>query len=257
MKKIIHFSDLHVGYKDLGERFNCICNNLIFEKEPAADYIVVITGDLVDSALEPAYFREAKMCIEKLEKSGFKVLVVPGNHDYGNGAYGRKKYVDQFKEVFFGTTDIEYPKLDIIENIAFMGLDSMAEELNWTDRLFAQGELGNKQLKRLEKILASTEVAACKYRVVYLHHHPFDPRFLRELKDSDELGAVLQVNGKIDALLYGHNHHGKKRNGKWDIPRCYDAGSTTSKQNAPAYHRVIDLDRDARWDYDADLRCVF
>lgn len=41
--------------------------------------------------------------------------------------------------------------MDIIENIAFMGLDSMAEELNWTDRLFAQGELGNKQLKRLEK----------------------------------------------------------------------------------------------------------
>lgn len=84
-EKIIHFSDLHVGYKDLGERFNCICNNLIFEKEPATDYIVVITGDLVDSALEPAYFREAKMCLEKLEQSGFKVLVVPGITIMGMG----------------------------------------------------------------------------------------------------------------------------------------------------------------------------
>lgn len=257
MKKIVHFGDLHIGYKDLGERFNCICSNLIFEKEPAEDYVVVITGDLVDNALEPANFTEAKMYIEKLEERGFKVLVVPGNHDYGNGAYGRKKYVAQFKDVFFGTTDIEYPKLDIIENIAFIGLDSMAEELDWTDRLFAQGELGSKQLKRLKTMLASAEVSNCEYRVVYLHHHPFDPRFLRELKDANKLGLILQASGKIDALLYGHNHHGKKHNGKWKIHRCYDAGSTTSKENAPAYHRIIDFLRDARWDYDADLRGVF
>ena len=46
MKQIIHFSDLHIGYGNLGRRFDVICNNLIFEKASAEDYVVVITGDL-------------------------------------------------------------------------------------------------------------------------------------------------------------------------------------------------------------------
>ena len=48
MKKIIHLSDLHVGYKDLGERFQCIADDIIFLKQPAANYVIVITGDLAE-----------------------------------------------------------------------------------------------------------------------------------------------------------------------------------------------------------------
>ncbi len=66
------------------------------------------------------------------------------------------------------------------------------------------------------------------------------------------LQAVLKNNGKIDALLYGHNHLGKKRNGVLGIPRCYDAGSSTRKDSSVGEHRVIDLSRDPRM-----LRCGF
>ena len=129
----------------------------------------------------------------------------------------------------------------------------MAEEVHWYDSLFANGELGEKQLERLDKILSRKSVQDCAYRVVYLHHHPFDPLPFHELKDSKELGETLKKHGNIDAILYGHNHIGKKRNGSWGIPRCYDAGAATRKDNDAGYHRVIDLTRDARLDYDGDF----
>jgi 3',5'-cyclic AMP phosphodiesterase CpdA len=253
MKKIIHLSDLHVGYKDLGERFRGIIDNMIFLKEPASDYVVVITGDLVENAGRSSNYREVRTYLETLKAAGFTVLVVPGNHDYGTGDLGSKKYVDLFKKAFFGKTNVGYPKLDILDEIAFIGLDSMADELHWYDRLFANGELGPAQLARLDRMLKRKSVRSCDYRVIYLHHHPFDPRPLHELKDSEELGRVLAKHGNVEALLYGHNHAGKKRNGKWGIPRCYDAGTTTHKQGRPGEHRVIDLSRDPRWDYDADF----
>ncbi len=257
MKKIIHLSDLHIGYGDLGERFQCVSTNMIFEKEPAKDYVVVITGDIVERARDD-YYDEAKMYMERLDEAGFTVLVVPGNHDYGTGAWGSKKFVGRFKKTFFGKTDVTYPKLDIIQGTAFIGLDSMAEELHIYDALWANGELGDAQFKRLDRMLSRKTVKDCKYRVVYLHHHPFDPLSTwHQLKDSADLKKVLSKHGNINALLYGHNHLGKKHNGKWGISRCYDAGSSTRKNDAVGDHRVIDLSQDARWDYDADFHCNY
>jgi 3',5'-cyclic AMP phosphodiesterase CpdA len=253
MRKIIHLSDLHVGYRDCADRLACVVGNLIFAKEPASQYVVLITGDLVESALKERSRAEVKRHVETIRQAGFTVLVAPGNHDYGTGDLGYKRYVPIFKQTFFGDVGVEYPKVDVIEGVAFIALDSMAEELNWHDRLFAQGELGRHQLERLDGCLTAPQVAACTHRVIYLHHHPFDPRILHELKDSAALGEILRGRGNVDALLYGHNHEGKKRNGKWGIARCYDAGSSTRKQHAAGFHRVIDLSRDARLDYDADM----
>lgn len=261
MRKIIHLSDLHIGFTEnqgghyaaMGTRFNSIIDNIAFTKQPASNYIVLVTGDLVDTALNPANYEETMLYFNKLRDYGYTVLPVPGNHDYGTGALASKKFVNEFKRTFFGTHDIIYPKLDIIDKIAFIGLDSMAEELHWYDRLGANGELGDPQLERFAQLLTELDKdKSCKYRVVYLHHHPFDPEPLHELKDSEKLKAILKGR-RIDALLYGHNHKGKKRNGRWDIPRCYDAGSSTRKLGSTGYHRVIDLNRDARFDYDGDF----
>jgi 3',5'-cyclic AMP phosphodiesterase CpdA len=253
MKKIIHFSDVHVGYHDCGDRFQGIVRNVIFTKEPASAYVIAVTGDLVESSLGGLNYEEAEIYINRLREAGFTLLLAPGNHDYGTGTLGNKKYVPIFKKLFLGNAEIVYPKLDILDEIAFITLDTMAEELHWYDRLFAQGELGRAQLERLDSALARDDVRQCRYRVVLMHHHPFDPWRWHELKDSDALSEVLMGRRNIDALLYGHNHLGKTRNGKWGIPRCYDAGTTTRKQGMPSLHRVIDLTRDPRWDYDANF----
>ena len=253
LKKIIHLSDLHIGYRDMGKRFGSIADDIVYLKQPAENYVIVITGDIVEKASD-SHYRSALRYCTTLRTAGFSVLVVPGNHDYGSGAIALRKNVRVFKGIFFDSIEVTYPKLDFIGGIAFIGLDSMAEELHWYDALFAQGEQGSAQLQRLNEMLGDARVKRCAWRVVYLHHHPFDPRPLHELKDSNELGEIVRAHGNIDALLYGHNHEGRIHNGVWGVPRCYDAGSATHKDDGGDYHRVINLERDARWDYDADFR---
>ena len=185
------------------------------------------------------------------------------NHDYGTGNLGNKKFVKLFKKAFY-EAEVDYPKVDIIAGIAFIGLDSMAEELHWYDELWAEGQLGEKQIKKLEEILSMKKIRSCRKRVIYLHHHPFKWRPLHQLKDARKLKKVLTQamnNGiSIDAILFGHNHEGNAHNGKWGIPRCYDAGTATLKTRAKyvswsswfkvqSSTRVIDLNKDPASDY--------
>jgi len=256
MKKIIHLSDLHVGHEDCGTRFRTIIDNITFLKQPAMNYIILITGDIVENATQPEQVNEAVDAIEQFEERGYRVLVVPGNHDYGTGSWGDIKFVDSFKKKFFKLPHISYPKLNIIDELAFIGLDSTAEELHWHDRIFSEGELGKDQLKRLKGILGKPEVAGRK-KIIYLHHHPFDFKFGMQLKDKNELKKIIE--NKIDALLFGHYHNhsssaGKIFHGIWGIPRCYNAGTSTHKNGHIGVHRVIDLSNDdPRMDYDGNF----
>jgi len=239
MKSIIHLSDLHVGYKDFNKRLLSVVDHFISQLgDHAQDYILVITGDLVDNAHHLESFHIVKSRLNDLKQAGFKhILIIPGNHDFGTGDHGDKKFVKIFSEIFYPDRQ-DFPRKDIIDGLALIGLNSMAEELNWYDSLFAQGEIGKQQLQVLEKMLKEPDVRTCRKRVVYLHHHPFDYRPLHQLKDARKLKRVLKNAMKegitIDALLFGHNHEGNACNGKWGIPRCYDAGSITFKPR-PSY----------------------
>lgn len=250
MKKVIHFSDVHIGFEDMHKRFYEVISNLATLKQPAGDYVVVITGDIVDKASDENYLMGRKY-LDVLSNYGYKVLVVPGNHDYGSGDSADEKWVKEFKKQFFDNVNITYPKLDVIDEVAFIGLDSMEAELHWWDKGGGDGELGKEQLGKLDAMLRSDKVKDC-LKVVYLHHHPWDPIPRHKLKDSDKFCDVLK-NHKVDALLFGHLHHGKKWNGLCNIPRVYDAGTTTMKEGRPGFHRVMHLNRNAVKDYDADL----
>lgn len=234
MKKIIHISDLHIGYKNFEERFMTVIDHIYSTiAGKTSQYIVIITGDLVNNATIAGSYARARKGLDYLKNLGFKhVLVVPGNHDYGTGNKGNKKFVPLFKDAFFDA-QIEYPKVDIIDQVACIGLDSMADEVHWYDELWAQGQLGKKQLAALETILNKDKIKACAKRVVYLHHHPFKWRPLHQLKDSRTLKKVLiramETGTSIDLILFGHNHEGNAHNGTWGIPRCYDGGTATFK----------------------------
>jgi 3',5'-cyclic AMP phosphodiesterase CpdA len=266
MKKILHMSDLHIGYKNFLERFHEIVIKLIdgVVGDPSG-FIIVITGDLVENANNYDSYKQIKNELIILKDAGFEnVLVVPGNHDYGTGSFGDKKFVNLFKQNFFNENRI-YPITDVIDDIAFIGLDSMAAELHWYDLLWAEGELGQEQLNRLNNLLRKDDIQSCKKRVIYLHHHPFDRKPLHQLKDSnklcDILAGVIRDDISIDAILYGHNHEGKSNNGHWGIQRCYDAGSVNLKPRSRIKNelpwfdkvenstRVIDLGKNPDVDY--------
>jgi len=255
MKKIIHLSDLHVGHELCGDNFNTIIERIKYLNQPPDNYVIVITGDIVDNANKTKQIDEAVVSIGQLRESGYNVLVVPGNHDYGTGVLGDEKFVEVFKERYFKSTEVSYPKLDIIDEIAFIGLDSTAEELNWCDRFLSEGELGEEQLTRLKSILNEPEVAYRK-KVLYLHHHPFDFKVGMQLKDNGALKKIIE--NKIDVLLFGHYHVDydsvcKSYNGTWGIPRCYNAGSSTHKDGDAGFQRVIDLsDADTSKDYNGN-----
>ncbi len=307
---IIHLTDMHIGADDcLGgpganERdakiiFENIVGNIIADcGQNASENIIIITGDLVDDTTKgdeinisvggklvsaPKQYKDAKELIDRLTNAGFQVLVIPGNHDYGSGGKGYSKYVKKFKEVFFESEDVTYPKLDwdIHDKIAFIGLDSMAailtedrtEEVSFGDDnedealdgidgtnyadgyrtgyLGAYGKLGEEQLKDLDDMLYS--VRAAEHIVVYLHHFPFHQKFLKEtvhgLHDHKRLEKIIRRR-RVSAFLFGHNHHGYKWNYEWGVPRCYDGGSSTGmndsriKKRRVSEHRVFDLSKD-------------
>jgi predicted MPP superfamily phosphohydrolase len=254
--RIIHLSDLHVGHEECGTRFRTIIDNIVLLKQPAKNYIILITGDIVDNANHEEQIDEAVNAISLLEEHGYRVLVVPGNHDYGTGVLGDMKFISIFKKKYYKSRKITYPKLDIIDEIAFIGLDSTTEELHRIDRFLCEGELGKLQLKRLKRILTRPEVSSRK-KVVYLHHHPFDYKPGMQLKDSGELKIVIE--NRIDMLLFGHYHvdpasAGKMYHGSWGIPRCYNAGSSTHKNGNNGFQRIIDLSNaDPGMDYDGNL----
>ena len=238
MHRIIHMSDLHVGNidgEDYGRRYRRVIQKLKFEKADKADeYVIIMTGDLVDNAHQEGRRDEVLAGINELKAAGFNhILVVPGNHDYGTGDLGNSKFVPIFKKIFYGSSKVKYPRTDVIGDIAFIGLDSMAEELHWYDALCAQGELGDTQLKRLANALRRNDVKKARKRVIYLHHHPFDAYIGHALRDDEKLRTKLQdAIGEgitIDAILYGHNHEGYCHNGHWGVCRCYDAGTATLK----------------------------
>lgn len=247
--KIIHLSDPHIGFENCTERFRIIVENIISRIHPASDHVIVITGDIADDATDPDQYPEAKRLIDKLKDAGFQVLVCPGNHDYGTGTFHFARFRMVFGEVFFRDPHIEFPKLDIIQNTAFIGLDTMHGMMRWWTHWTSQGWITSKQLKQLNKILLSPIVKSCRHVVVYMHHHPFKFRWRFFLRDAYTLKRILKKH-KIAALLFGHYHLGLAYPNQCGIPRCYDGGTATSKLNSPSPHRIIDLDLPVGNDYD-------
>lgn len=263
MKKIIHLSDLHLGSKRVNRAFKKIVEN-IMKLTPADDYIIVITGDLIDNGLDKNQHEECKKILDTLEAVNFKVLVVPGNHDYGRFGYGvDRELVKIFKRIYYRDENESYPRVDYSNDgkIAFFGLDSMADAFRADGYSSgAAGKLGTAQLERLdEKLKESRQVQSCEKRVVYLHHHPFHgKRDTHKLKDAEQLCRVLLKHRDImDALLFGHNHAGTEWNGWLEgISRCYDAGTSTRKRftaGGLTPHRVIDLSLPPESDYDGNF----
>jgi 3',5'-cyclic AMP phosphodiesterase CpdA len=241
MKKIIHLSDLHMGAGDsLGRPAEVVVTRLLEQfGDCASEYVVVVTGDLVQRATpcELDDYMEAKSQLDRFEDAGFDLVLAPGNHDLGTGSIGFPDMVPIFEETFYG--DVRgFPRLSRKGDIAFVILNSLAEELHWFDRWCAQGQIGKAQLDRMVTMLLSPASRACSKRVLCLHHHPFDWLPLHRLKDGRRLEKMLcrevinAENGvSVDAILYGHNHRGRSECGECCVPRAYDAGSATLKRS--------------------------
>ena len=284
--KIIHFSDIHIGYKDkeysnrysvTDDRFSLIIDNLQaklqeLNKLEQHEYVIIITGDLVNQAGDiddDGGYQNYKIIKDKLTKlnnNGFKnILIIPGNHDYYKPyLYADQTLVQVFQDNFWGFTQEptlteNYPRLNIINNVAFIGLDSMSAESGPLKSWGAEGDLGQPQRDRLVDLLNNNiAVKNCTHRVIYLHHNPFELKYWHILQDAQEFKDILKsyndthADKKIDLLLFGHTHNAQKYHGNCEITRCYEAGTTTRKICMPGIHRLIDIENPNK-DIDLDL----
>ena len=153
--KIIHLSDTHVGALDNGTRLERIVDDILRLGAPE-NHVIVHTGDLIDTATQQA-MQEGYLILSRLHNAGWRVLLCPGNHDYGNAARVDGVQAQQFREHFqsfiFGQQAPEFPVVHVVGSCAFIGLDSSEEELGFLARWGAEGHLGQAQLGRLNSIL--------------------------------------------------------------------------------------------------------
>lgn len=266
--KLIHLSDTHIGRGDNALRFERVVDDLLANPPDAPENCVIVhTGDLIDSATE-ANRQAGRLLLDRLAKR-YRVLLCPGNHDYGDAVSVDEDAAQAFQQAFgdyiFQGKPSDFPVVSEVGNHVFIGLDSSAEEMSFWERWFAEGHLGRKQLSALNSLLDSPELAG-RQVVVYLHHHPFSfgysvmpdvgdrnplnylyvqltRPFLR-LKDAYSLCQVLRDRAQV--LLFGHMHYGLDCSGegrKYGLQLALDGSSTTCADNDAdrMRYRVVDL----------------
>ncbi len=221
--KILHLSDLHVGKSE--EESKSLKDKIV--KKIMADFsgekmTILITGDIVDDGQRKQYKEAASLLKPLIENPDFNVWPIPGNHDYGwNGIHAERQRFEYFKTAFYPFENVSYPhiKVDSSDHV-FIGLNSMKAECGFWDGLLADGELGSRQIHNVSGVLNRFDdlpPAKRKKRkvIVHLHHHPFllpDDTWIEDgiskvghwLKDGIGLLGVLA--GRIDVLLFGHEH---------------------------------------------------
>jgi 3',5'-cyclic AMP phosphodiesterase CpdA len=175
----------------------------------APDHIAV-TGDLVNIALG-GEFIQARDYLAKLG-SGDHVTVVPGNHDaYVTFPWARSTGL--WNEYMTGhhtgeaqdrppRDAADFPFVRRLGDIALVGVSTAVPTVPFS----AAGELGPRQLERLDAMLAELETAGL-FRVILIHHPPFAGGAYKRksLRDAAAFAAVVARRG-CELVLHGHMH---------------------------------------------------
>ena len=247
--RILHLSDIHVGKSKNHTVFKNIRDWIITNKDKHKSTVIVITGDIVEDG-ELWQFKCAQHHLNKLRLAGFNILPCPGNHENGfRGVLENNDCIRLFRKYISNNAD--YPHVEIIDNHAFIMLDSMMEEMKQTEFVGAQGELGKQQLNTLNYHLDDIEQNHPEMKVVLcLHHHPFfTSSYFMKLRDSDAFkDAIMDKDSgdsRVDCLLFGHKHDEKrlvKKEQEYNMGIIFASGSTTERnENGRFVIPVIDL----------------
>ena len=266
--KLIHLSDTHVGRADNHLRLQKLLQDIASLGQPQ-DFVIIHTGDLCDQGIE-SEIRQSRALLDPMLAQGWRILLAPGNHDYGNAwrinPAQAQRFDAAFTDCLFGTQPRQFPILTVLADYALIGLDSNAAQMGWWDRWFAEGQLGATQINALNSLLDRQEVRSRKV-ILYLHHHPFldayvvnagrsdqhvlshyirtHTRRFRRLKDAYSL--MQCIRDRVDILLFGHQHFGldySAEGQRYGIPLVLDGSSSTAYQmdTDRMRYRVIDVD---------------
>ena len=229
MIRLHHISDLHV-------RRSLDNNRVVSEKlkEIRADWDrrfwgddwLIVTGDITDDGREKQYSRAWDL----LYPFRGRMVMVPGNHDYGAlGNLYSKKSAERFHGFRAGLDSVRESVVDLQTQgfgVEFILLDTCLHTGTVVD--FAQGKVGWWALWKLKYNLARIREKGWK-SVVVMHHSPLENNWWLRLQDAKQfLGVVL---GHADYVLCGHTHGVLKHHYPSGLPEelaqtwIYDAGA--------------------------------
>ncbi|HVJ89672.1 MAG TPA: metallophosphoesterase [Labilithrix sp.] len=256
--RVAHFSDLHLLVLDgvsrrrfLNKRITGLVNlRLKREHKHRPGHLravarevarvkvdhVVITGDLTNLALDEEFDAVRSLIETELGLDAKHVTIVPGNHDlYTRGAMSSQRFT-RFFAPYLGSdlpelgTDISLGRFPIVKlrgPLAIIGMSSAVPRLP----LVASGELGERQLLALARILAHDEVRR-RTPILALHHPMHNPpsrlkTWARGLLDAGALESTL-ADLRRGLLLHGHLHERIQRAVPTKAGQLLSVGATSA-----------------------------
>lgn len=241
MYKIAHISDLHFNGHNESHKEKLV--KLIWDIINRNCDHIAITGDITDNADEKDYnaLREIFQHFNILSKE--KLTLIPGNHDI----FGSEKveggvflypsickkvnftekvhfFYQNFKETFneLEIDDDEYifPCFKIINNIALISINSVAEWSMERNPKGTNGNVSDRRFLKLKEILLLNEFEH-KFKIVLIHHHFNKPvldsnniehslwlyieRYRMKLYNKDRLFKLFNES-EVNLVLHGHTH---------------------------------------------------
>jgi len=205
--KIIHVSDLHFHRSDDDNKKSVSLLQKVQNTAPDLDYLLV-TGDVVDDGCK-SQFRNAEKALEPFNG---KLLLVPGNHDYGPFGNLYFPYCAKYFDNNF-LADLEpgasfkekHPVVKILEKdgtkLLTVGLNSVLQTAMIFD--FASGGIGETQRASLDEILSNSDFVNIP-KLVYLHHRPQENNWFLAMEDAKAFMEIILKN-KVDVVAFGHS----------------------------------------------------
>lgn len=156
--------------------------------------MVVLTGDVTDDGSEVQYANALKL----LTPFTNRIIVVPGNHDYGvAGNFYSKKCVKRFNVL---AELLNFPRKEFYD-LRILPIDSNLKTTTPFD--FARGNVGWWNRRAIKKFGLQCKKDK-KVSLVCMHHSPFEETWALELEDAEEL--IRSCEGYVDYVLVGHEH---------------------------------------------------
>lgn len=207
---------------------------------------VVVSGDLSNLGLRSELL-EARRVLERIDRAGIPLAVIPGNHD----AYLPSCTRGRFEAIFAdwqrneGRTEGAYPFLRRVGPARLLCFNSAIP----TAPLCAYGRVDAQQLERARALLAQQTEGPL---MIALHHHPIRAvhkrvDVTRELKDGATFRSFCTEHAAA-LVVHGHNHfHYLARIGSAAGPVVAGITSGTTNRTTPDERRaevaIYELDR--------------
>ena len=218
-------SDIHFG----ANRDEDIARFLVAAAEEAnAQGVVVLPGDFTQSASEREYELAAAF-LSSLRAQGNRIVITPGNHDYGVMAgerlpgFGTKprarfrRLLDSVLEQREVLECRDTDTLTVAEDDAFLSLRSTHRGLKRTLGLTGVGRIRKKQVRWAREILIRHREVLASRRLHFVTHRSLWRDQGSELAGRDKhlamkrrrrLEADILTAGCFVSFIHGHNHRG-------------------------------------------------